>query len=176
MTHRVSPCVCHTCGIAVNQKVGHSCGMARDDLHFRLRIPEDLKLRVEKAAKDNHRSMTAEIVATLEERYPQPEPITDYEFLAYLAEHLVELVELRASGAATPEECDEYDAILRLLKKMGVTIQSEEEVGEDGKFDVRLSLPGGAEFPAVPAPHQSEPEPTEPDLDLDLEPRGPSMT
>jgi hypothetical protein len=46
--------------------------MARDDLHFRLRIPEDLKLRVEKAAKDNHRSMTAEIVAALEEKFPPP--------------------------------------------------------------------------------------------------------
>ncbi|MFV1694209.1 Arc family DNA-binding protein [Phaeobacter sp. JH20_25] len=43
--------------------------MARDDLHFRLRIPEALKLQVEKAAKDNHRSMTAEIVARLEESF-----------------------------------------------------------------------------------------------------------
>ncbi|MGB3389183.1 MAG: Arc family DNA-binding protein, partial [Pseudaminobacter sp.] len=34
--------------------------MAREDLHFRLRIPEDLKQKVEKAAADNHRSMTAE--------------------------------------------------------------------------------------------------------------------
>lgn len=46
--------------------------MAREDLHFRLRIPEDLKARVEAAAKENHRSMTAEIVATLEEKYPKP--------------------------------------------------------------------------------------------------------
>ncbi|MBO9441373.1 Arc family DNA-binding protein [Phaeobacter italicus] len=46
--------------------------MARDDLHFRLRIPEDLKYRVERAARENHRSMTAEIVATLEEAYPAP--------------------------------------------------------------------------------------------------------
>ncbi|AUQ49949.1 helix-turn-helix domain-containing protein [Phaeobacter inhibens] len=70
MTHRVSLNVWHTCGIAVNRKVRQWCGMARDDLHFRLRIPEGLKLRVEKAAKYNRRSMTAEIVATLEEKYP----------------------------------------------------------------------------------------------------------
>lgn len=40
--------------------------MARDDLHFRLRIPEALKVRVEAAAVENHRSITAEIVARLE--------------------------------------------------------------------------------------------------------------
>lgn len=36
--------------------------MAREDLHFRLRIPEDLKSEVEKAAVASNRSMTAEIV------------------------------------------------------------------------------------------------------------------
>ena len=44
--------------------------MAREDLHFRLRIPEDLKLRVEEAAKANQRSMTGEIIATLGKAYP----------------------------------------------------------------------------------------------------------
>jgi hypothetical protein len=43
--------------------------MARDDLHFRLRIPEELKGAVEKAASDNRRSMTAEIVARLEQSF-----------------------------------------------------------------------------------------------------------
>ncbi|MEO9336986.1 Arc family DNA-binding protein [Mesorhizobium sp. SB112] len=40
--------------------------MAREDLHFRLRIPEDLKKRIEAIADFNGRSMTAEIVARLE--------------------------------------------------------------------------------------------------------------
>lgn len=40
--------------------------MARDDLHFRLRIPDDLKAKVAKEAIANHRSMTAEIIARLE--------------------------------------------------------------------------------------------------------------
>ena len=43
--------------------------MAREDLHFRLRIPEDLKLRIEQAAAESHRSMTAEIVSRLEESF-----------------------------------------------------------------------------------------------------------
>ncbi|RUW61835.1 Arc family DNA-binding protein [Mesorhizobium sp. M7A.F.Ca.US.008.03.1.1] len=40
--------------------------MAREDLHFRLRIPEDLKARIENAAAMNDRSMTAEIIARLQ--------------------------------------------------------------------------------------------------------------
>ncbi|MDE3873269.1 Arc family DNA-binding protein [Sinorhizobium meliloti] len=40
--------------------------MAREDLHFRLRIPEDLKVRIENAANINERSMTAEIIARLQ--------------------------------------------------------------------------------------------------------------
>ncbi|MCO5072128.1 MAG: Arc family DNA-binding protein [Rhizobiaceae bacterium] len=40
--------------------------MARDDPHFRLRFPDDLRSKVEAAAKENHRSMTAEIIARLE--------------------------------------------------------------------------------------------------------------
>lgn len=40
--------------------------MAREDLHFRLRIPEELKLKIEGAAQSNRRSMTAEIIDRLE--------------------------------------------------------------------------------------------------------------
>lgn len=59
--------VWHTCGIAVKRIVGHWCVMARDDLHFRLRLPEDVKAQIEKAAEANRRSMTAEIVSRLEQ-------------------------------------------------------------------------------------------------------------
>lgn len=45
--------------------------MSRDDLHFRLRIPEDLKLRIEASSNESRRSMTAEIVARLEETFRQ---------------------------------------------------------------------------------------------------------
>lgn len=39
--------------------------MARDDLHFRLRIPEDLKQKVEASARANGHSMTAEMIKRL---------------------------------------------------------------------------------------------------------------
>lgn len=41
--------------------------MARDDPHFRLRIPEAIKARIESAAADNARSINAEIVQRLTE-------------------------------------------------------------------------------------------------------------
>lgn len=40
---------------------------------YGLRMPPDLKERVEAAAKSNNRSMNAEIVATLEEKFPPPQ-------------------------------------------------------------------------------------------------------
>jgi len=40
--------------------------MSRDDPHFRLRIPEDLKREIEASARANSRSITAEIVTRLE--------------------------------------------------------------------------------------------------------------
>ncbi|WP_018688704.1 Arc family DNA-binding protein [Ahrensia kielensis] len=43
--------------------------MAREDLHFRLRIPEELKKLVEDEAKTNNRSMTAEIIARLQNSF-----------------------------------------------------------------------------------------------------------
>ncbi|MBD9372088.1 Arc family DNA-binding protein [Rhizobium sp. ARZ01] len=46
--------------------------MARDDLHFRLRIPDDLKARIAGAAEENRRSMTAEILARLDASFDAP--------------------------------------------------------------------------------------------------------
>lgn len=69
--------VCHIGGIAVKIFLRHPCVMSRDDLHFRLRIPKDLKDRVEAAASRMHRSMTAEIVATLEEKYPPEDDLRE---------------------------------------------------------------------------------------------------
>ena len=43
--------------------------MSRDDLHFRLRLPESLKQRIEAAAAANNRSMTAEIVSRIEHSF-----------------------------------------------------------------------------------------------------------
>ena len=43
--------------------------MTRKDPHFRLRIPEDLKLQIETMARENSRSITAEIVDRLQRSF-----------------------------------------------------------------------------------------------------------
>lgn len=51
--------------------------MGREDPHFRLRIPADLKARVVSAAEENGRSVNAEIVTALEKAYPPVKPIDE---------------------------------------------------------------------------------------------------
>lgn len=52
--------------------------MARGDFpsdkqeQFMVRFPDGMRDRIKMAAKDNNRSMNAEIIATLEEKYPDP--------------------------------------------------------------------------------------------------------
>lgn len=79
MPHGAALLVCHACGIEVKRTVCHWWGMSREDLHFRLRIPEDLKATIEKAAEENHRSMTAEMVARLQASEEIPRILSDFE-------------------------------------------------------------------------------------------------
>lgn len=59
----------HSGGMAVKRIVVQRSGMAKDDLYFRLRIPDELKAKVQESANGNHRSMTAEIIARLESSF-----------------------------------------------------------------------------------------------------------
>lgn len=51
--------------------------MAREDAHFRLRIPEALKRRIEGEASANNRSITAEILVRLERSFEDAEKIEE---------------------------------------------------------------------------------------------------
>lgn len=64
--------------------------MSRIDAQLKIRLPEDLKARIEEAAKANGRSMNAEIVARLEaslQHTPQDEVSLMQELLQALREH-----------------------------------------------------------------------------------------
>lgn len=52
---------------------------------FQVRLPEGMRDRIKAAAADNNRSMNAEIVATLAEKYPAPLSETEQEFIDFLA-------------------------------------------------------------------------------------------
>lgn len=62
--------------------------MSRDDLHFRLRIPEILKKRIETAAASNQRSMTSEIINRLEQSFHQKNTKSDHDDLHKVSEKL----------------------------------------------------------------------------------------
>lgn len=76
-----------------------SLPLIRDIAPFGVRMPPDLKERVSAAAKANNRSMNAEIVATLEEKYPAPTPrslkeeFARWEELLFQREQLLEALE-----------------------------------------------------------------------------------
>lgn len=77
---------------------------------FGLRMQPDLKARVEAAAESNTRSLNAEIVATLEEKFPAPD--------ADIRKMITEL--LHQLDAAGPEQQGKIrKALAPLWKKAG---------------------------------------------------------
>jgi vacuolar-type H+-ATPase subunit E/Vma4 len=53
--------------------------MAREDLHFRLRLPQEIKDRIEESAEANRRSITAEIIARLVQSLESDMTLSDHE-------------------------------------------------------------------------------------------------
>ena len=51
-------------------------GMSREDQQMKVRLPADLKQRIEEAAGTARRSLNAEIVARLQESFEPREPVT----------------------------------------------------------------------------------------------------
>lgn len=67
--------------------------MSNNDQHqfkdrYMLRLPDGMRDRIKAAAETNNRSMNAELVATLEEKYPAPPPDAEAEKLAAIFEAL----------------------------------------------------------------------------------------
>jgi plasmid maintenance system antidote protein VapI len=83
--------------------------MARDDLHFRLRIPDELKTRIEEAARANKRSMTGEIIARLEETFDR-----DNEVQAKLQSLKVQQEEQNRLLDAMQKRFDEVEEAIKL--------------------------------------------------------------
>lgn len=70
-----------------------------------VRMPEGMRGRIKAAAAENNRSMNAEIVATLEEKYPPKTTFTDFmrEWVAPIAEATSREEKLRLVDAANFE-------------------------------------------------------------------------
>lgn len=82
--------------------------MAKDDPHFRLRIPSELKEVIELHAERNQRSSNAEIVYALEQFYPVP---VDQGEVANLLEKVEEAI---SSGHPSR---DDFELAARMLRR-----------------------------------------------------------
>lgn len=69
---------------------------------FMLRLPDGMRDRIKAAAEANNRSMNAEIVATLEERYPHHAPLSHLETGLLLLKS-----EMMAAGGMSTERVDQ---------------------------------------------------------------------
>lgn len=112
--------------------------MAREDLHFRLRIPEALKEKVEEAAEENRRSMTAEIIARLEESFAQPHRLE--QLINTIAEQTEKLNEAKVRTAYLEESRNELEK--RLEKAENGQAESVDWLKQEPIFNIVLDAKG----------------------------------
>lgn len=85
---------------------------------FGLRMPPDLKARVQAAAEGHNRSMNAEIIATLEEKYPPPK-VLDATFKRLAT--ILEAMGLRPGETVAEENVANYKrALVVLFHEIGI--------------------------------------------------------
>lgn len=92
--------------------------MARTDPQFNLRIPVDLKAKVEEAAKESGRSATAEILARLEASFS------------------------RSGGLS-----DDQESMLRFVIKQAVELQAKQHARQLELLERKISNVMAADFP-----------------------------
>jgi hypothetical protein len=83
--------------VAQNGNLAMTISTNRESDRFMLRLPDGMRDRIKAAAEANNRSMNAEIVATLQEKYP--EPTTD-DLRVFLEEFRARLDEVRSEADA----------------------------------------------------------------------------
>lgn len=90
--------------------------MAREDLHFRLRIPEELKKRIENAAELNMRSMTAEIIERVGYTFGPVDTAME-DLLKSIREREEEISQLKRQIDARDSEIEELNRIKSLREE-----------------------------------------------------------
>jgi Arc-like DNA binding domain len=74
----------------------YNVGMPSEDIQTNLRIPSDLKLRLQRAADASKRSLTAEVIARLEDSFSMtPAPAVDEHTLDLFAEKVGQVLDER---------------------------------------------------------------------------------
>ena len=88
---------------------------------YKMNLPSGLKDRISTAAKHNNRSLSGEIIHTLEERYPE-EVLSAEAFLDYLQ---------RLTGPMSMDESVQKEEFLNhVLKRLGVGLEAQLSGGD----------------------------------------------
>ncbi|SOB98839.1 Arc-like DNA binding dprotein [Rhodobacter sp. JA431] len=108
----------------------------RDSDKFIIRLPDGMRDRIKVAADANNRSMNAEIVATLEEKYPQP--FGEHEDFSMAIAAAVSFDPKRANGRFA----EEFGLVLRYIReKFGLELAGHDIAKEyfgDPRFHVSV--------------------------------------
>jgi hypothetical protein len=114
---------------------------SRDQNKFIVRLPEGMRNRIAEAAKANGRSMNAEIVSALAERYPARSPL----------EEAVRRIARLLPSLRTESAIDVSDQVKELGENlMSCADQAEEIVrSQEAKKERRKSLPGQRKKPGL---------------------------
>lgn len=81
--------------------------MSREDQHFRLRLPAEIRARLEESAAEHRRSITAEILDRLERSY-QPADIADFPEMAEQNRKLDEIIRSLQGATVLRTDGKEY--------------------------------------------------------------------
>jgi len=102
---------------------------------FMLRLPDGMRDRIKLAADANNRSMNAEIVATLEEKYPGRSALEDFK-------DILEAFADIAARAADPNLNEQDRALVQLelnmardfiLKEVGLSVETKQRTPQPAK-------------------------------------------
>lgn len=93
----------------------HMAQPTQSDPQFKLRLPTGLRERIKTAAEANNRSMNAEIVAVLEEAFPEPAP---KEIAAQLIALIDQMLREKAKTVSSREEADRVKSAIERMQRV----------------------------------------------------------
>lgn len=84
---------------------------------FGLRIPPDLKDRIKRAAAENNRSISAEIIFALEQAYPAPAPVSE------IQKRLDRLISKWEAASTGEERAELVDHLAQIRRQIAAVVE-----------------------------------------------------
>lgn len=94
---------------------------------FMLRLPDGMRDRIKAAAETNNRSMNAEIVATLEEKYPAPITLRVNQLVDW-ADNMVRLADAYEAASSIEER---VQVVERMVKIRNLIVHGKADLATD---------------------------------------------